>query len=75
MNNLNSNHLNVKHQSLNLHSNKVLHYLKKTESNGLFMKTLVLKSKENLDNLVTIYLISVRVKYDTDFYMLHRYPI
>ena len=45
------------------------------ESNGLLMKILVPKLKENSDSLVIFYLISVRVKYDTDFYMLHRYPI
>ena len=45
------------------------------EFSGLFMMILALKSKENLASLVIFYLILVRIKYDTDFYMLHRYPI
>ena len=40
------------------------------------MKILILKLRKNLVNLVNIFLnCLVRAKYDTDFYMLHRYPI
>jgi len=43
--------------------------------NGQFMKIWVHKLKENLENLVKYFFILVKQKYDTDFYMLHRYPV
>ncbi len=76
MNNSNLSHSNAKLQLLNLLLNKVLTYWKKTESNGQSMKILILKLRKNSVNLVNILIyFLVKAKYDTDFYMLHRYPI
>lgn len=45
------------------------------ELNGQSTRISVLKLRESSVSSVTFILFLVRQKYDTDFYMLHRYPI
>ncbi len=50
-------------------------FLKKMGLNGLLMRIWILKLRKSSANLVWFTFNLVKAKYDTDFYMLHRYPV